>query len=467
VDCIITDPAYESLEKHRAVGTTTRLTKEWFDIFPNSRFADFFRSCHRALRKDSHLYFMCDAETMFVAKPIAEAAGFKFHKPIVWDKVSIGMGYHYRARYEFVLFFEKGKRRLNDLSIPDILTAKRVRGAYPTEKPVELLEVLVRQSTSPGELVVDPFAGSGATGDAAIKNGRDFLGADISDRAVMLANQRIGESMQKPNIKKKIMTPGQCAAMRCVREASGYASGAHWGQDGTVPLCPVHLVTVEGVITSPELELESAATDGALVTMLQVPQADESTLQGLEALRAEAFEAGNLLASFTIATREDLEFASEMLLDVKRKINQVATAEAKVTHPLRDVLERAREIFRPAKTHLFALEGAIKAKIADAKQREAADNERALQEARLAAENGDQETLEGALAKVRHESNIAGVTTRTGWTWELIDIDAVPREYLTVDEKKINALCRGSAEPAPVPGVRFVQRDIVVARAQA
>ena len=60
---------------------------------------------------------------MFAAKPAAEQAGFKFWKPLVWDKCAIGMGYHYRARYEFILFFEKGKRKLNNLSIPDISPA--------------------------------------------------------------------------------------------------------------------------------------------------------------------------------------------------------------------------------------------------------------------------------------------------------------------------------------------------------
>ena len=45
------------------------------------------------------------------------------------------MGYHYRSRYEFILFFEKGKRRLNDLGIADIIEAPRVHGGYPTEKP--------------------------------------------------------------------------------------------------------------------------------------------------------------------------------------------------------------------------------------------------------------------------------------------------------------------------------------------
>jgi hypothetical protein len=58
---------------------------------------------------------------MFVAKPLAEQAGFKFWKPLIWDKQKIGMGYHYRARYECVLFFEKGKRKLHDLGIADII----------------------------------------------------------------------------------------------------------------------------------------------------------------------------------------------------------------------------------------------------------------------------------------------------------------------------------------------------------
>ena len=66
---------------------------------------------------------------MFVAKPEAESAGFKFWKPLVWDKRTIGMGYHYRARYEFILFFEKGKRRLNDLGIADVISVPRFTAA--------------------------------------------------------------------------------------------------------------------------------------------------------------------------------------------------------------------------------------------------------------------------------------------------------------------------------------------------
>lgn len=199
LDLVITDPPYESLEKHRAIGTTTRLkhskssSNDWFTIFPNERFHELFVELHRAMKKNSHLYLFCDAETMFVVKPIGEAAGFKFWKPLVWDKKQIGMGYHYRARYEFVLFFEKGKRRLNDLGIADILEAPRVRDGYPTEKPLSIMEVLVSQSTQPGDLVGDPFVGSGSAGLAAVKLGRDFVGADICEEAIQISKTRCRE----------------------------------------------------------------------------------------------------------------------------------------------------------------------------------------------------------------------------------------------------------------------------------
>jgi site-specific DNA-methyltransferase (adenine-specific) len=222
VDLIITDPAYESLEKHRSRGTTTRLkhskasSNDWFTVFPNVRFENLFREAWRVLKKDRHFYLMCDSETMFIAKPIAEAVGFKFWKPIVWNKMMIGMGYHYRAQTEFILFFEKGKRKLNSLSIsdfldeetytgPDSVWAKRLRGGdvYPTEKPVELAEVLILQSTQPGELVVDPFMGSGSTGEAALRNNRNFFGADICSEAVGATVARLqqvceGSSDAKP-----------------------------------------------------------------------------------------------------------------------------------------------------------------------------------------------------------------------------------------------------------------------------
>ncbi len=196
-DIVVTDPAYESLEKHRAVGTTTRLkvsqgsSNPWFSVFPNARFAELFEEVYRVLKRDTHFYLMCDQETAFIAKPVAEQAGFKFWKPLVWDKQSIGMGYHYRARYEFILFFEKGKRRLKDLGIADVLQVPRIRGGYPAEKPSALSQILIGQSSVEGDLVVDPFMGSGSSGVAALQLGRRYAGNDVAEEALRLARERL------------------------------------------------------------------------------------------------------------------------------------------------------------------------------------------------------------------------------------------------------------------------------------
>lgn len=211
IDMIDTDTAYESLEKHRAVGTTTRLKKsdassnEWFELFRNARFPEFFAEAYRVLKKGTHLYFFCDRETSDVAVPIAREAGFTFWNDLVWvktkgnasadtlteDSLRIGMGYHYRRSKELVLFFEKGKRKLNDLGIADVLPFPPVRNGYPTEKPVDLHKVLIGQSTKEGEIVLDPFMGSGSAGSAAVRLKRSFIGGDIKPSAVELARQRV------------------------------------------------------------------------------------------------------------------------------------------------------------------------------------------------------------------------------------------------------------------------------------
>jgi site-specific DNA-methyltransferase (adenine-specific) len=205
IDLVITDPAYESLEKYRKIGTTTRLkhskasSNDWFPIFPNDGFEELFTQIYRVLRKNSHFYLFCDSETMFIAKPIGEKVGFKFWKPIVWDKMRIGMGYHYRAQYEFILFFEKGKRKLKDLSIPDILKSPRIKKGYPTEKPVELSKILITQSSEEGSLVCDPFVGSGSVGVAAALESRNFVGCDIQTNALRIAETRICEAGSRPS----------------------------------------------------------------------------------------------------------------------------------------------------------------------------------------------------------------------------------------------------------------------------
>lgn len=209
VDLVITDPPYESLEKHRAKGTTTRLkvskssSNEWFGVIGNDRLPELLVELYRVLRPNSHCYLFCDGETSDVLRDIVRTMDdrrvggrrpqrFTWWKRIVWDKQKIGMGYHYRSRHEFIVFLEKGKRKLSDLGIPDVLSVPRVVGGYPTEKPWELADNLIRQSSKPCELVLDPFFGSGSTAEACRLQGRDFIGFDISRTAFEYACNRLG-----------------------------------------------------------------------------------------------------------------------------------------------------------------------------------------------------------------------------------------------------------------------------------
>jgi len=192
VDLIITDPPYKSLEKHRAVGTTTRL-KNWFPVIENSRLDDMLRAFSRVLRKNSHCYTFCDYTTQDYLKEACSRVGLTWWDPIIWDKETQGMGYHYRRQHEYICFLEKGKRRLRNLGLGSVLRARRIFHGYPTEKPVKLLRTLVEQSSSSGELVVDPFCGSGSTGEAAVGLGRNFIGGDIQEKAILLSRSRLEE----------------------------------------------------------------------------------------------------------------------------------------------------------------------------------------------------------------------------------------------------------------------------------
>ena len=77
----------------------------------------------------------------------------------------------------------------NILRIPNILGNKK----HPTEKPVELLKVLIENSSNEGDIVMDCFMGSGSTGVACIETNRKFLGIEIDKKYYDIAVRRIQE----------------------------------------------------------------------------------------------------------------------------------------------------------------------------------------------------------------------------------------------------------------------------------
>lgn len=179
VDLVITDPPYESINKWRSMGSAKcRRLMDWFPSVSYDYLAECIQELRRVLKPNSHCYIFGDWETIHGhVYPDAERAKFKTWPPIVWNRMATGMGYHYRRTTEFIAFLERGKRKLSDLSVPNLLSHKRVQGkfAYPTEKPVSLCEVLIKQSSCENQVVLDPFCGSGSVGVAALRHGRRFI----------------------------------------------------------------------------------------------------------------------------------------------------------------------------------------------------------------------------------------------------------------------------------------------------
>ena len=75
-----------------------------------------------------------------------------------------------------------------------MIRAKNIVGnkTHPTEKPVELLKVLIENSSNAGDIVLDPFMGTGSTGEACIQTGRKFIGIEIDREYYNIAENRLG-----------------------------------------------------------------------------------------------------------------------------------------------------------------------------------------------------------------------------------------------------------------------------------
>jgi len=129
-----------------------------------------------------------------------EIIGFK--QAVVWDKGPMGMGWHYRRSYEMVLvgqkkgaackWYDESNKVENIIrTIPKIIPRD---DEHPTVKPVELAAHFIRLHTLPGEIVLDPFMGSGTTGVAAIQEGRRFVGYELDEKFFDMAQARLANS---------------------------------------------------------------------------------------------------------------------------------------------------------------------------------------------------------------------------------------------------------------------------------
>jgi len=190
VDLLLTDPPYGM--RYRAKAGSRPIVGD-DDL---SWFGPVIRECYRVLRPNTHAYLFCNEYGLATFREEMAAAGFKVKRLLVWvkDQHTAGdLAGDYANRTEYLLFGHKGRRLLNGHRDANVLFFKRAgrRRDHPTEKPEDMLRYLIQKSSAPGELVLDPFAGSGTTCRAAKDLGRRFIGIEIDPAYAARARRRV------------------------------------------------------------------------------------------------------------------------------------------------------------------------------------------------------------------------------------------------------------------------------------
>ena len=122
-----------------------------------------------------------------------ETVGYNVDSCIVWDKKSIGLGMaNYRPQHEFI-FYNKGGQWFGSKNQSDIWSMSRGNTSayvHPTQKPVELIQIAINNSSKKGDLIIDVFAGSGSTVIACESIGRRAMLVDLDPKYCDVIVQR-------------------------------------------------------------------------------------------------------------------------------------------------------------------------------------------------------------------------------------------------------------------------------------
>jgi len=234
VDLIYADPPYNlsgkglALANNRTGGPFYKMNEEW-DVWPYEEYVRFtkewLKKSWRVLRPGGSLYVSCNyhniGEIIFFAKKV----GFRLNNIITWYKTNampnitkrtfthateyvcwLVKGTKWKFNYEAVKWLnphmtrEGEAKQMRDffdfIELPLVQGKERLRGRsgralHPTQKPEKLLEIIITASSDEGDLVLDPFFGTGTTGAVAQRLKRKWIGIENSECYARIANERI------------------------------------------------------------------------------------------------------------------------------------------------------------------------------------------------------------------------------------------------------------------------------------
>lgn len=206
IDLIVTDPPYKTTSRGGTGNSGGMCKKEVFSkgqVFKHNdmKIADYMPELFRILKEGSHFYIMTNHVNLYEMLTVAKDVGFHFIKSLIWNKGNKIMGQAYMSQFEYILFMRKGKfKRINNCGTSDILNVpnKKIKGEdgknlHDTEKPVELMKILIENSSNKGDMIFDPFMGIGSTVLASIESGRYGVGVELDEEYFLIAQNRINE----------------------------------------------------------------------------------------------------------------------------------------------------------------------------------------------------------------------------------------------------------------------------------
>lgn len=196
--CIVTDPPYKVISggtggKNSPSGM---LSKNDGKIFThnNIHFSDYMSELYRVLKPDSHAYFFTNFLNLQELMEEVQKVGFKIHNLLVWEKNNTTPNRWYMKNCEYILFCRKGKAKaINEKGSQTVHKFDNIIGdkIHETEKPLDILRMYIRNSTNVGDMILDPFGGSGSTLMAALLEGRRCTSIEIDNTYIPRIKERI------------------------------------------------------------------------------------------------------------------------------------------------------------------------------------------------------------------------------------------------------------------------------------
>lgn len=210
INLIVTDPPYKTTSRGNAGNSGGMLQKDINKkgkVFDNNdiNIKKYASELYRILKDGSHCYIMTNHINLIEMLNEMTNVGFHFIKSLIWDKGNKIMGQYYMSQFEYILFFRKGKGiKINNCGTSDILSIankktkdENGKNLHDTEKPIELMKILIENSSKENDVILEPFMGIGSTILACKELNRRYIGIEIDKIYFDIATKRINNEIYR------------------------------------------------------------------------------------------------------------------------------------------------------------------------------------------------------------------------------------------------------------------------------